>query len=84
MTNLLSIITFLPLVAAAILALFLKGDDPAAQRNAKTVALFATTATFLISLFVLAGFDPADAHLFRSDGTALGRPVDLARLAALA
>ncbi|MCT8328551.1 NADH-quinone oxidoreductase subunit M [Albidovulum sediminis] len=60
MENLLSIITFLPLVAAAILALFLKGDDPAAQKNAKWVALFATTATFLISLFLLTGFDPAD------------------------
>ncbi|MCV2869799.1 NADH-quinone oxidoreductase subunit M [Defluviimonas sp. WL0002] len=57
MENLLSIITFLPLVAAAILALFLKGDDPAAQRNAKSVALFATSATFLISLFVLTGFE---------------------------
>ncbi|GGL61665.1 ABC transporter ATP-binding protein [Wenxinia marina] len=33
---------------------------------------------------VEAGFEPADAHLFRRDGTALGRPVDLARLAALA
>ena len=30
------------------------------------------------------GFDPAAAHLFTSDGTALGRDVDLARLAALA
>jgi NADH-quinone oxidoreductase subunit M len=60
MENLLSIITFLPLVAAAILALFLKGDDPAAQKNAKWVALFATTATFLISLFLLTGFDAAD------------------------
>ncbi|PZQ99267.1 MAG: NADH-quinone oxidoreductase subunit M [Cereibacter sphaeroides] len=60
MDNLLSIITFIPLVAAAILALFLRGDDLAAQRNAKWVALVATTATFLISLFVLAGFDPSD------------------------
>jgi NADH-quinone oxidoreductase subunit M len=34
MENLISIITFVPLVAAAILALFLKGNDPAAQRNA--------------------------------------------------
>ena len=34
MENLLSIITFLPLVAAAILALFLKGDDPAALSRA--------------------------------------------------
>ncbi|MGR3749278.1 NADH-quinone oxidoreductase subunit M [Paracoccus sp. (in: a-proteobacteria)] len=60
MTNLLSIITFLPIVAAAILALFLRGDDAASQKNAKWLALIATTATFLISLFLLAGFDPAD------------------------
>ena len=60
MENLLSIITFLPLVAAAILALFLKGDDPAAQANAKWLALIATTVTFLVSLFLLPGFDPAD------------------------
>ncbi len=60
MENLLSIITFLPLVAAAILALFLRGDDEAARRNAKWLALLATSATFLISLFLLTGFDPAD------------------------
>jgi NADH-quinone oxidoreductase subunit M len=60
MSNLLSIITFLPLVAGLVLALFLKGDDPAAQRNAKWLALIATTATFLISLALLAGFDPAN------------------------
>ena len=60
MTNLLSIITFLPIVAAAILALFLRGEDAAAQANAKWLALIATSATFLISLFVLAGFDPAN------------------------
>ncbi|MCA3454426.1 MAG: NADH-quinone oxidoreductase subunit M [Rhodobacter sp.] len=60
MENLLSIITFLPLVAAAILALFLRGDDGAARRNAKWLALLATSATFLISLFLLTGFDPAD------------------------
>ncbi len=60
MENLLSIITFVPLVAAAILALFLKGDDPAAQKNAKWLALIATTVTFLVSLFLLSGFDSAD------------------------
>ena len=60
MDNVLSIITFLPAVAAAILALFLRGEDPAAQRNAKWVALFATTLTFAISLVVLNGFDPED------------------------
>ncbi len=60
MDNLISIITFLPLVAAAILAFFLQGDDAAAQRNAKWLALIATSATFLVSLFLLAGFDPGN------------------------
>ena len=60
MSNLLSIVTFLPAVAAVILALFLRGEDEDAQRNAKWVALLATTLTFLLSLFVLAGFDPAN------------------------
>jgi NADH-quinone oxidoreductase subunit M len=60
MSNLLSVITFLPLVAGLVLALFLKGDDPAAQRNAKWLALIATMATFLISLGLLMGFDPAN------------------------
>ncbi|MFN3273497.1 MAG: NADH-quinone oxidoreductase subunit M [Paracoccus sp. (in: a-proteobacteria)] len=60
MTNLLSIITFLPIVAAGILALFLRGDDAASQKNAKWLALIATGATFLISLFLLTGFDPGN------------------------
>ncbi|MDO5643062.1 MAG: NADH-quinone oxidoreductase subunit M [Paracoccus sp. (in: a-proteobacteria)] len=60
MTNILSIITFLPIVAALILAVFLRGDDEAAQRNAKWLALIATSATFVISLYVLFGFDPAN------------------------
>lgn len=57
MDNLLSITTFIPAVAAAILALFLRGNDEAAQANAKWVALFATGATFIVSLFILFGFD---------------------------
>ena len=60
MTNLLSIVTFIPAVAAAILALFLRGNDAAAQRNAKWLALLATSATFLVSLGLLTGFDPSD------------------------
>ncbi len=60
MENLLSIVTFLPAVAAVILGLFLKGEDAAAQANAKWLALIATSATFLISLFILAQFDPAN------------------------
>jgi NADH-quinone oxidoreductase subunit M len=57
---LLSIITFLPIVAALILALFLRGNDEAAARNAKWLALVATTATFVVSCVVLAGFNPQD------------------------
>ena len=60
MNSLLSIITFLPLIGAVVLLLFLRGDDPAAQKNAKLLALFTTSAAFLLSLFVLAGFDPAN------------------------
>ena len=58
MENLLSIITFIPLIAALVLAFFLRGEDEAAQTNAKWVALIATTATFLVSLFLIAEFDP--------------------------
>ena len=60
MLNLLSIITFTPAIAAAILAIFLRGDDEAAQMNAKWVALVATLATFAASLILLVGFDPQD------------------------
>ena len=60
MGNLLSLTTFIPLVGAAILALFLRGTDEAAQRNAKWVALATTIATFIVSLFIIGQFDPAD------------------------
>ncbi|EDM31968.1 NADH dehydrogenase subunit M [Roseovarius sp. TM1035] len=60
MDNLLSIVTFIPAVAAAILAVFLRGSDEAAQRNAKWVALIATTLTFVVSLFILFDFDASN------------------------
>lgn len=60
MDNLLSIVTFIPAVAAAILAVFLRGSDEAAQRNAKWVALIATTLTFVVSLFILFEFDASN------------------------
>ena len=60
MGNLLSLTTFIPLVGAAILALFLRGNDEAAQRNAKWVALATTVATFIVSLFIYGQFDPAN------------------------
>jgi len=60
MDNLLSIVTFIPALAALILALFLRGEDEAAQRNAKWVAMFATTVTFLVSIAIYTGFDPSN------------------------
>ena len=57
-SNLLSLVVWTPAVAALILAVFLRGDDLAAQRNAKWLALAATSITFVISLFVWTGFDP--------------------------
>jgi NADH-quinone oxidoreductase subunit M len=57
MDNLLSIVTFIPAIAALIMAVFLRGDDESARKNAKWIALFATSATFVVSLFILAGFD---------------------------
>ena len=63
MDNLLSIVTFIPALAALILAVFLRGEDEAANRNAKWVAMFATSATFLVSLFILSGFEPSDTGM---------------------
>ncbi len=58
--SLLSITIFTPAVAALIMVLFLRGEDEAAKRNVKILALVATAATFLISLFVYFGFDASD------------------------
>ena len=60
MDNVLSITTFIPLIAAAILAVFLRGEDEFAQRAAKWVAMVATLLTFVVSIAILAQFDPGD------------------------
>ena len=60
MENILSIATFIPLVAAIIIGLLLRGDDKSAQQNAKWLALTATLATLLVSLAIIFGFDPND------------------------
>ena len=54
----LSIITFLPAVAALILLVFLRDDDEAAANNARWVALIATVITFVASVLMLGDFDP--------------------------
>ncbi|AXI46094.1 NADH-quinone oxidoreductase subunit M [Sulfitobacter sp. SK012] len=58
--HLLSIVTFMPAFAAGILALFLRGEDEAAARNAKWLALITTSVTFLVSIFVFLEFDPTN------------------------
>lgn len=63
MDNLLSLITFTPAVAALIMALFLRGDDAASQRNAKYLALLASTISFILSLALIAEFDPANTGM---------------------
>ena len=63
MDSLLSIITFVPAVAALIMALFLRGEDVAAQTNAKWLALLATSGTALLSLFLIVKFDPANTGM---------------------
>ena len=60
MGNILTLTTFLPVLGAVILALGLRGDDAAAQRNAKWVALVTTIVTFICSLFILTNFDPTN------------------------
>ena len=56
--HLLSIVTFVPALAALILMVLARGQDAAADLVAKRFALIATSATFLLSLFILAQFDP--------------------------
>ncbi|MGG7565944.1 NADH-quinone oxidoreductase subunit M [Rhodovulum sp. DZ06] len=58
--NILSLITFLPLVGAVVLAVALRGEDAAAQLNAKIVALLVTSATFVLSLYILFEFDTSN------------------------
>ncbi|WP_281953832.1 proton-conducting transporter membrane subunit, partial [Pseudophaeobacter arcticus] len=60
MDNLLSIVTFIPAVAAAVMALLMRGEDEAAQRNAKRLALITTSLTFLVSLGIYTQFDPTN------------------------
>jgi NADH-quinone oxidoreductase subunit M len=55
--DLLTILVFLPLLGAVFLQ-FPVIDQEKANRNARYVALFTTTITFLVALFVLFNFDP--------------------------
>lgn len=57
---LLSLVTFLPLVGAAFI-LFVRGEPEVVASNAKSVALWTSLVTFLLSLLVWGNFDSAQA-----------------------
>src|ERR1700758_5316716 len=56
----LSVVTFLPTIGALLIYL-VRGDDEAAQRNARWIALWTTLVTFAVSLILVARFDPASS-----------------------
>ncbi|MGF1446590.1 MAG: NADH-quinone oxidoreductase subunit M [Pikeienuella sp.] len=71
--NVLTLLTFLPALGALALIVFLRGEDEAAQLNAKRLALLITSATFLLSLGVLSSFDPTDPRFqFVEEGAWIG------------
>src|ERR1700749_874716 len=55
----LSVVTFLPLVGA-LLVYLTRGDDEAAKRNARWIALWTTLITCAISLILVVRFDPSN------------------------
>jgi NADH-quinone oxidoreductase subunit M len=55
----LSVVTFLPLVGA-LLVYLIRGDDEAAHRNVRWIALWTTLITLAISLILMVRFDPTN------------------------
>ena len=56
----LSTVTFLPLVGAALIFFLIRGDSEAHRRNILNVSLGVTVLTFLVSLLIWWNFDSAD------------------------
>ncbi len=57
MDFILSLITFLPLLGALIIGLFVHGSDPQSSENAKRVSLVTSIIVFLLSLVLFSEFD---------------------------
>src|ERR1043166_7309521 len=55
----LSVVTFLPAVGALLVYFLARGNDEAANRNARWIALWTTVVTFAVSLILVMRFDPA-------------------------
>src|SRR6266436_5096724 len=56
----LSVVTFLPVLGALVIYIS-RGDDDAARRNSRWIALWTTLVTFAVSLILVWRFDPAQA-----------------------
>jgi NADH-quinone oxidoreductase subunit M len=56
----LSVVTFLPLVGALVVYIS-RGDDEAARRNSRWIALWTTLVTFAVSLILVWRFDPTQS-----------------------
>ncbi len=56
----LSVVTFLPVVGA-ILVFLVRGEDEAAKRNARWIALWTTLVTFAVSMILVFRFDASQA-----------------------
>ncbi|KAB2846086.1 MAG: NADH-quinone oxidoreductase subunit M, partial [Hyphomicrobiaceae bacterium] len=70
---LLSLVTFLPLVGALLVAFMAGKDDEAGKRNARHIALYATSLTFIISLAIWYYFDTrSDKFQFLEQSAWLG------------
>ena len=57
---LLSIVTFLPLLGAALILLLAREDEATKHRDIRKIALLVTVVNFLLSLLILAQFDASD------------------------
>ena len=60
MDFILSLITFLPLLGASIITLFVQGSDNQASENAKRVSLVTSLFVLFLSIFLLSQFDGTD------------------------
>jgi len=56
----LSVVTFLPMFGALLIYIS-RGEDEAARRNSRWIALWTTVITFVVSLILVWRFDPAQA-----------------------
>ena len=57
MNYILSLITFLPLLGAIVVGLFVQGTDTRSSENAKRVSFVTSIIVFILSLVMLSEFD---------------------------